>query len=275
MYEDVDLDALRESLIEEYGEVYEFKVDKYHFFFRPLTIRELSLANMPGVDIAALEDHYVQEATLFPPNFNFDSIKAGFVTQYADEVLRISGFDDLGVINEMLETHRARAHNDIIHTMKSYIITAMPAYKEEDLMDLPMIEFTRKVVLAEEIITIQQGLSGIETTGFKLVIKPVGAVEEEEEEPQEIRRDPRRDKPRKRAEVPMREQARMSEEEREKMKRKYIAQIRDQNRESINVHEMRGPLDDSGLEEMDPEMLERMLGVARADDPIARKLMGG
>lgn len=265
--EDVNLADIKQAIAQQIGVVHEFKIAKYVFLFRPLTIRELTLP-AGEIDFAELEDQYVRSATIYPPQFDFDGIKAGYVTRYADEILRVSGFDDLGVINEMLERHRARAKNAIIHTMKTYVMIAMPAYKVEDLMDLTMEELSELVVQAEEIITIQQNLNGMENTGFKLIITPVNADEEEEEEEAPA------PKARPKKAAPAKKRS-MSPEEEKKMKDHYLAQIRSQNRDVVNPHEQTGPVDLSVLAEaFDPETLEHITGIARPDDPIAAKLKG-
>ncbi len=243
-----------------------FSVDKYNFLFRPLTIKELSV---PELESTEAEDHYVATATIWPESFNFDNIKAGYVTRYATEILRKSGFEDLGSVNELLEKHRDRAENNIIHMMKSYVLTALPAYKEQDIDNLSMDEFTRLVVLSEEIITVQQSIAGIPSTGFKLIISAVGETEEEEPEPEPEPR--RRAAPRQRQAPPPPIKKTTNAEEHDKMKKALIDQIRSDNASTMTT-ETRRNIDLSALESMTVEQLERMRGVARQDDPVAAML---
>src|SRR5688500_12351927 len=102
------LEVIKADLEAEYGlKLHIFSIDKFDFIYRPLTIKELSVAHAGDYDFAELEDKYVSDVTLYPENFDFGKIKAGYITRYADEILKVSGFDDLGTINGMMEAHRA------------------------------------------------------------------------------------------------------------------------------------------------------------------------
>ncbi len=301
----VELEEVKQQLEQEHRKVFSFSVDKYNFLFRPLTLGEIAVLNK--LNPVEAEDYFVSQATLFPENFDFNRIKAGYVTRYSDAILTASKFNGLDKLNDSLEASRAKFENDIIHLMKTYILVAMPAHKPEDLDHLTMDEFIDMVVLAENIITTQQNLSGMETEGFKLIITPVGAEpvspvtkrasgapnryyefnEEDWEDilepdlsPQQARQTKntlgsRRKKVKEEA-MRASGQSPEMEDEHERMKRKYIAQMKAQNREAFSPKvghvDIRKGID---LEDMDVDELAAMAGKPRDDDPIAAKLFGG
>lgn len=262
--EEIELSEVKKQLELDFT-IYEFKIGGFEFLYRPLTIKELSLPSEKNISSVELEDYYLRSATLYPAVFNWDKMKAGHVSQYVDEILRESGFDNLGAINKMLERHRQAAETNIITSIKSYIITAMPAYKESDLLDISMDELVRLVVMAEEIITLQQQINGIDTTGFKLVISPVNGQEEPEAKPAPKKQKPKAAQP---------EQA-LTDEQRDEMRKAHIRRIKSNNASIKDTTSDVRDFDTSWLEDLDEDALRTISGVTKQNDPIADKLNRG
>jgi hypothetical protein len=268
-----DLKAIKAKLRQEHGvAIHQFDIAGLTFLFRPLTIGELELANDETYKAFELEDLYVKAVTLYPEDVDFDDIAAGHVTQYADQILKASGFEDVSVIVQHLNKHRARAQNNIIFMMKAHIITAMPTYKDDDFDQFSMDELAEKLVMAETILSIQttMGTEYYSPDAFKLHISELG---EEDEFTVEVQKRKPRQKPKgiNPLDVPIERQ--MTDEEYEKMRKQIIKKIRDQN-ENIDFVDpsKRQHVDYSALEKRPLEELKAMMGVTKQNDPIAQKL---
>lgn len=256
--------------------LYVFTVEKYRFIYRPLNIKELSKIATNRSDIDDLEDYFVESATLYPESFDFGEIKAGYVMRYAEKILIDSGFGGLGELNSLLTRYREFAETDIIHMLKTYILTAMPAYKEEDFDSWSMDEFARKAVLAEDIITIKQNINGIDSSGFKLVIsKADGSYDESE---YYSREDERRNEKHQRRQAPpsppKQKKSVLSKSDEENLRKKMISMIREQNKEVVDPDKMELHTRDasSTWDDMTTDQLKGILGQVRNNDPIAARL---
>lgn len=274
-----DLGKLAKKLNRELGvDVYQYDIDDYSFLFRPLKIGELELANKGSYKFFELEDLFVKAVTLYPEDFDIDDVPAGYITQYCQEILDVSGFDNVDVIVEMLERHRSLAENNFIFMMKSHIITAMPTYKEEDFDDLTMDQMIAKLVLAETILSIQttMGTDYYSPDAFKIHISAPGEDGEEvvhAPQPQATPQPQPQQKGINPLDSPIVERKQgMSDEEYETMKRQVIQQIAARNAEAARFAQEPAPTDYSHLEKESLDSLKAMLGVTKENDPIAAKL---
>lgn len=154
--------------------------DKVEYFYRPITLNEYKyIMNVlpPNATDAELEDLAVKIGVFFPANVDIDSMRAGHVSQLADEILRISGFTDLDYLVSTLAKYREQLE-EATYMMKAFVIAAMPAYTEEDLDELPVELLIKKVAFAEKIITVQQAANGLPPEAA--VAFAFGGLEQEE-----------------------------------------------------------------------------------------------
>jgi hypothetical protein len=225
----------------EYRHIYTVELGEQQFVYRALTVEEINqIDDISGGSSVEMEDLYVQTAILYPQNFDINTVKAGYVTQLAEEVMRVSGLIDPDFINSALQEERETVSN-LINMMKIFIISAMPTYNDEFLDTLTIRELISKTVLAEQILTLNQQIHGIATEGVKLELNS----EEKQPSQKEI-----------------------------VDKESLLRRIR-KNEKEFGSYD---PDKLNNLEEFDPELLIRASGVPLPNDPIAKKLrqaMGG
>lgn len=240
------MDELISYWQKEYKYIYSIEIAGQQYVYRALTLSEINeIDNNPDISSADVEDIYVQTAVLYPQDFDINRLKAGYVTQLAEQIMQVSGITDPDFITSSLNYDRDQM-NGMVNMMKVFIISAMPTYNDEYLDSLTMRELIFKTALAEQILTLNQQIQGIQTEGVKLELQ----FEQDQQHQQQPTQKEVIDK-----EV-------------------LLRRIRKQEKESGSFD----PEAISKLDEFDPELLIRASGIPRADDPIARKLreaMGG
>lgn len=237
----------------KYKEVYSATLGDTEFWFRALTVAEIdaiTTANQSSVDI---EDLYIHTAVLYPLNVDLDDFKAGHITQLVNQIMDVSGVSDISFILSTLLERRTTIQTDVVAMMKVFIIGAMPMYKEEDLDALTVKQLTERVVLAEQIHTLHQNVSGIPSDGVEFQITLEGAQQEEAPVPQKKKKAP--------APTPQ-----------EKVDREtLLKRIRSDEKGMTDVNKI--PVNTSSqFENFDEEVLLKAAGVLKPNDPIAAKL---
>lgn len=128
---------------------------------------------------ADAEDHLVRLALLWPEDFDIDSVRPGIVTTIAEEITEVSGFDSVYAIKAALDDARHDA-SGYLHMAKAFILSAMPAYKFEDLYDKTVQELMELVAVSEQILNLQALAMGAEVREpVRLIIKTPEEIEEE------------------------------------------------------------------------------------------------
>jgi len=155
-----------------YGNVYSLHVRGIDYVFRALTFAELDELRASGSDAVDLEDEVVAIAVLDPPEGPPVNAVAGIVTVLAKEILETSGFGSIARRKELLETHRAAAATDLRTMMKAFVLSGMPIYREEELDAMTFEGLAKKVVLAEQVLKVQQASVGIENNLQVEIIDP-------------------------------------------------------------------------------------------------------
>lgn len=240
------------QLQNEYGEIYWIKVGDKEIAYRALTIQEKKQIDSFADSSADIEDMYVQEAVVYPRNFDIDSIKAGHVSALATAIANVSG-EDIDFVLNTLDKFRQEAEEDVLISIKAIIIAAMPALSEEYLDSLTIRELLLKLVLSEQILTVNQTVNGITKPGFQLYITRAEEIEEEQPKPQK-------------AKIPVNVD-----------KETLLRRIASEDRETVNTA-LTPQVDRQALEALDEELLVKAAGYVDSEDPIARKLrqaMGG
>lgn len=166
---------------QQYGNIYAVTVRGTEYIFRQITFREFDAVygKKNSSDVALAEELLFSTAVLYPEEINYDKIPAGVITSISDEILDASGVGSERRAREILQGHRARS-SDVRILMKAFVLATMGAYKEEELDDLTFDQLAQKVVLAEQIIQVNQSAFGVENAITLDLIDP-----EEERELQE------------------------------------------------------------------------------------------
>lgn len=144
----------------EFGKVFSASIFGVDYVFRAVTFLEYDTAERMESSADA-EDYLLDCGLLHPRDMDLDRIPAGAVTALIEEVLEVSGFGDPKRAKAILEEERQRV-SEVWGLMKSFVIAAMPAYKEEDLNSLSFDQMAHKVALAEQIIQVNQAAFGID-----------------------------------------------------------------------------------------------------------------
>lgn len=149
----------------EHGHIFSMQIGSTEFIFREITFNEFDevIAFQELEDSAAAEDFLVRLALLYPQmqQKDFDKLPAGVISSIADEVLSASGIADPKQAKSMLDDLRLQS-SDVRVLMKAFVLSTMSAYREEDLDEMTFSQLAKKVVLAEQIIKINQAAFGIE-----------------------------------------------------------------------------------------------------------------
>lgn len=239
---------LHAQLFAEYGDIYSVEIAGKEYAYRALTLEELDKFNQLSESNADLEDIYVQNSIVYPLDFDMDKMKAGHISVLAEAVSQVSGIS-ADFILKTLNEYRQIAEEDIVVKIKAMILAAMPVYSDEYINTLTIKQLLEKLVLSEEILTIQQVVNGIQSeNGIRLDIAPVN------EEPQTAKKPPKVDK------------------------ETLLKRIMKDERAVINPFELPPEVDYGQLEELDSDLLVKAAGYIDRDDPIAKKLrraMGG
>lgn len=148
---------------QQYGKIFAVSVQNTEYIFRQLTFREFDAvyAKKSGADTAAAEELVFATAVIYPEQIDYDKIPAGVITSICDEILDNSGMGSQRRAREILSAHREKA-SEVRVLMKAFVLATMGSYKEEELDDLTFDELAKKVVLAEQIIRVNQSAFGIE-----------------------------------------------------------------------------------------------------------------
>ena len=144
------------DLKRKYGELYEVAIGSTKIIFRALTFKEfneLSIAE-DYTNSAESEELIVKEALLHPEFDELLKLSAGIISTLAQEIIDESCFFDIAKGRDIINAERENA-NDIRILMKAFIISAMPAYRMEELEDQTFAQLATKLVLAEEILEIR------------------------------------------------------------------------------------------------------------------------
>lgn len=229
----------------QFGDIFGIELDGTEFVYRALTLNEINYVSR--IDEQDTEDYYVKNALLYPVEFDVDDMRAGDFKILAEAIMSVSGILDVETVKNYLADSRQRITNDVISVMKAYVIAAMPTYRDDELDNLTIKQMIEKVVLSEQILTLQQAIMGIESDGVKVQI--ISA-----EEQQEAQKPP-----------PTKKQIKRTREE-------LLQQVRGEERETVNPR-MRAT---EGLNSIPDDLLEKIAQGAEPDpsDPIAAKLFG-
>lgn len=172
-------DDTKLELKRTYPDIFSIVNGGNEYIFRSLTGREFSEIVDSDINSADQEEYIVNAGVVWPEYFDVNKEKPGFISGLAEEIINVSGFIDIDFTRNLLDERREKLSNDIRVTAKSFILAAMPIYKEEDLDELTFMQLVDKVIYAEEIFKIQQAVAGFEEPGgIKLT---VSSPEEEQE----------------------------------------------------------------------------------------------
>lgn len=240
--------------------------DGTEYLFRSLTLEEVRLVEYfivnrlkTGIEI---EDHCLETCILYPENLDLDEVAPGTAQQISEEILRISGIADANyVITSMLNT-RAKMDSDILIDIKSYIISAMPSYNDNELDKFTLLELIEKLILSEKILTLQSQLAGVDQK-IELNIERIDGEENiPEEEYEVVRKKTSKATNKTNSDLPSKEE--------------LIRRIQKENAEQYSSRDHYvNPNASEEWQGFDLELLDKMEGVKDiADDPIARKLHG-
>ena len=158
------------ELKDRYRAIYSIHNNGIDYVFRALSFKEFDSASNLEASSADQEEKVIDFCLLWPENVDLDTIPAGFVTSLADEILSVSGFTDISYSKQLLEQKRAEAMEDIRSTMKTFIVTAMPAIHPNEVDDMTFEEAVENVALAEQILKMHQNVNGMEDQGIQLSI---------------------------------------------------------------------------------------------------------
>lgn len=168
------------QLKSEYGNVYAIEVKGVDVIFRELTFSEYSkimyFEKSEEYTYADIEDFILQNAIVYPDNFDIYKIPPGTVSLLAEEILDISGFYSAKVGKAIMEMKRIES-NEVKNLMKAFVLATISSYSPEDLENMTFSQLAERVALAEKIIEIKQGINGLESTNISLQL-----IDPEEEE---------------------------------------------------------------------------------------------
>jgi len=171
------------ELKKEHGEIFQIDFKDQPIIFRALTFKEFEdLAIEEGyTNSTESEDSIVRTALLYPSLDDLDKLGAGLISVLAEEVLDESAFLDTEKARSLLQGHREMM-TEAKALAAIFIISAMPAYKIEDLDNKTFSELLYMVAVAEEILGMRfqsERAVFMEEGGSPLMIL---GIEEDEEE---------------------------------------------------------------------------------------------
>lgn len=159
------------SLKEKYGNLYSVTVKGVDLIFRELTFSEYKKINYLDQDksstYADVEDYIIENAIVYPENFDINKIPPGNVSILSEEILDISGFHSAKIAKNIMEMKRLES-NEVKNLMKAFVLATIQSYSPEDLEDMTFSQLAERVALSEKIIEIKQSINGIEPTNIML-----------------------------------------------------------------------------------------------------------
>lgn len=165
-----------------YGQVFSVDVRGQPYVFRPLTYKEFQEARQDEDSSADIEEEIVQVALLHPDRVG-ERVPAGVITAMSTEILKISGFGAPKYMQYVLENLRQEAEGNVWVLMKAMVMANISSYREEELDNMTFSQLAAKVVMAEQIIKIQQVSVGVTGHDMKIdIIDPEEQVAREEAE---------------------------------------------------------------------------------------------
>lgn len=143
----------------QHGHVYISAFKGQDFYYRAITLGEFKSITVtdPDLKTAKTEDLIVRLALLYPKDFDFDNAPAGVLSGLAEQIFNMSGFGDPGYASQLMDEERKDVQQ-FSNIMKTIILTALPAYKEEELDLLSFHQLAHKTALAEEILKLKQSV---------------------------------------------------------------------------------------------------------------------
>ena len=254
---------LKEKLKAEYNHIYSVSDDSgTEYLFRSLTLNEVKLVEhfilkktRSGFEI---EDFCLRRCLLYPEEIDLDDVSPGVAKQIADEILTVSGVSDASFIVKAMLEARSRLGGDILLDIKSYIISAMPQYTDDELNKYTLLELIEKLILSEKILTLQGKLAGLDSN-VELQLTYSSETDNLADEEYEVvkKTSSKKDKP-----IPSKE---------ELLKRIAANNEASQNR-NFNAYSNKNALKE--FQGFDVDLLQKMEGKFDPNDPIARKLHG-
>lgn len=155
----------------KYGNLYSVTVKNIDLYFRELTFKEyekiLYLQESNEHSYADIEDIVLQQAIVYPLDFDLNKVPPGIVSSLAEEVIDISGFSSAKTARRVLLAKREQA-NEVKNLMKAFVLATISSYSPDDLEDMTFSQLAEKVALSEKIIEIKQNINGIESTNITL-----------------------------------------------------------------------------------------------------------
>lgn len=149
---------------DRYNGVFSVGVGAEDFIFRSLTILEHErVYKLSEKSMSAAEEMIVERAMLYPAmdEDQIGNLPAGTVSALAEEILDYSGWTNPKYAKGVLEEERLRV-DELQFLAKAFILSVLPAYKEEEIDDMTFHQVFHKVALAEKTVSIQQESMGID-----------------------------------------------------------------------------------------------------------------
>lgn len=254
-----DIGVIKQMLKTQYSHIYSVSDNSgTEYLFRSLSLKEVKLVEYfitKNLKTSVELEDFCLENCLLYPEVNLDRIQPGVVKQIADEILVVSGVTNAEYIAHSMRSTRDRLAGDIILDIKSYIISAIPRYTDEELDKFSLLELIEKLVLSEKILKLQAALAGFESN-IQLNFEIEG---EEEVEYETVQQPKAKAKPTKNQATKEELLKRIIRENLEHQPVVYEEDIE----EMVDV-----------FEGFDVDLLQKMQGQFDPNDPIARKLHG-
>lgn len=235
----------------KYGNIYSVSDSSgTEYLFRALSLEEIysveTYISKGSKSLVEIENFCLETCVLEPVIDDPDDVMPGTAKQIAEDILRVSGVTDSRYILDSMVEVRDQLSNDIILSIKTYIISAMPSYTDTDLDKFSIRQLLEKLVLSEKILQLQSDLAGL---GSEIILQ-FEQVDAQEEGPEEVA-------------------------EEEVTKEELLRRIKKDNNEGSSPFTAYD--NSNGLKEFqgfDAELLKKMEGTADSNDPIAQRLHG-
>jgi len=154
---DIPSALLRElpRLKEKHPHVYAVKTAGGIFAVRPLVWNEFLLAQEKVQREVLPELFIVKSALLWPEEIPGDA-PAGIISTLAASILDISGFQNPVALDAAMAMADYELATDPSYTMIMLICKAFPAYKPEDLFNMPFLDLVQRFKMAEKMLGLDQ-----------------------------------------------------------------------------------------------------------------------
>lgn len=141
----------------EYPEIYTASEGTQDYVFRPLLMGEFLHLSAGILSSAEAEEYAVQQAVIWPRDFDVDKMRPGVISSIAAEILEVSAFTDPKRAKAIFEQKRDAA-DDVINVMKALILACFPELRitEAVLHKYTFAMLAEKAALAEKIIQIRK-----------------------------------------------------------------------------------------------------------------------